>query len=203
MPSCTKANAPGPRCQVKPLRRLPLLEKNKERDLRVRWGSLIAYLQRYHTDAQASFFVTVRKPCRFTGGHGKPALAPLLVLNVCSETGDCMTVDTRAHAKTLPDTGRKRSLAQKAYQIVNTFSGDVGGGPAPPTFCHFFHTLKPLAEPVASWSGLAMYAHFYTGFSGNVIDFPTRRDKRASRAQNRRFPGTGSIPHNLFRAISR
>ena len=69
--------------------------------------------------------------------------------------------------------------------------------------CHFFHTLKPLAEPVASWPGFAMYAHFYTGFSGNVIDFPTRRDKRASRAQNRRFPGTGSIPHNLFRAISR
>ena len=160
---------------------------------------------------------------------------PPFVLNVCSETGDCMTVDTRAHAKTLPDTGRKRSLAQKAYQIVNTFSGDVGGGPAPPTFvcirricrlrrslillaksipykfgrplveriCHFFHTLKPPAEPAASWSGLAMYAHFYTGFSGNVIDFPTRRDKRASRAQNRRFPGTGSIPHNLFRAISR
>ena len=139
------------------------------------------------------------------------------------------------HTKTLPDTGRKRSLAQKAYQIVNTFSGDVGGGPAPPTFvcirricrlrrslillaksipykfgrplveriCHFFHTLKPPAEPAASWSGLAMYAHFYAGFSGNVIDFPTRRDMRASRAQNRRFPGTGSIPHNLFRAISR
>ena len=148
---------------------------------------------------------------------------------------DCMAEDTRAHAKTLPDTGRKHSLAQKAYQIVNTFSGDVGGDTAPPTFvcirricrlrrslillaksipyklgrplveriCHFFHTLKPLAEPAASWSGLAMYAHFYTGFSGNVIDFPTRRDKRASRAQNRRFPGTGSIPHNLFRAISR
>ena len=152
---------------------------------------------------RSHFFVTVRKPCRFTGGHGKPALAPLLVLNVYSETGDCMTVDTRAHAKTLPDTGRKRSLAQKAYQIVNTFSGDVGGDAAPPTFCHFFHTLKPLVEPAASWSGLAMYAHFYTGFSGNVIDFPTRRDKRASRAQNRRFPGTGSIPHNLFRAISR
>ena len=134
------------------------------------------------------FFVTVRKPCRFTGGHGKPALAPLLVLNVYSETGDCMTVDTRAHAKTLPDTGRKHSLAQKAYETVNKFSGDVGGGPAPPTFvcirricrlrrslillaksipykfgrplveriCHFFHTLKPLAEPEASWSGLAM-----------------------------------------------
>ena len=160
---------------------------------------------------------------------------PPFVLNVCSETGGCMAVDTRAHKKTLPDTGRKHSLAQKAYQIVNTFSGDVGGGPAPPTFvrirricrlggslillaksipykfgrplveriCHFFHTLKPPAEPAASWSGLAMYAHFYTGFSGNVIGFPTRRDKRASRAQNRRFPGTGSIPHNLFRAISR
>lgn len=107
------------------------------------------------------------------------------------------------HTKTLSEPGRKHSLAQKAYQIVNTFSGDVGGGAAPPTFCHFFHTLKPPAEPAASWSGLAMYAHFYAGFSGNVIDFPTRRDKRASRAQNRRFPGTGSIPHNLFRAISR
>lgn len=181
------------------------------------------------------FFVTVHKPCRFTGGHGKPALAPCLVLNVCSETGDCMAVDTRAHTKTLSEPGRKHSLAQKAYQIVNKYSGDVGGGPAPPTFvcirricrlrrslillaktipykfgrplveriCHFFHTLKPLTEPAASWSDLAMYAHFYTGFSGNVIDFPTRRDKRASRAQNRRFPGTESIPHNLFRAISR
>lgn len=182
------------------------------------------------------FFVTVHISLADSqGGMESLRLPPRLVLNVCSETGDCMTVDTRAHAKTLPDTGRKRSLAQKAYLIVNTFSGDVGGGPAPPTFvcirricrlrrslillaksipykfvrplveriCHFFHTLKPLAEPVASWPGFAMYAHFYTGFSGNVIDFPTRRDKRASRAQNRRFPGTGSIPHNLFRAISR
>lgn len=38
-----------------------------------------------------------------------------------------MAVDTRAHTKTLPEPGRKRSLAQKAYQIVNKFSGDVGG----------------------------------------------------------------------------
>ncbi len=45
-----------------------------------------------------------------------------------------MAVDTRAHAKTLPDTGRKHSLAQKAYLIVNTFSGDVGGGPSPSDF---------------------------------------------------------------------
>ena len=45
-----------------------------------------------------------------------------------------MAVDTRAHTKKLPDTGRKHSLAQKAYQIVNTFSGDVGGDAAPPTF---------------------------------------------------------------------
>ena len=169
------------------------------------------------------------------GGMESLRLPPSL----CSMYAARRETNTRSsvvrHTKTLPDTGRKRSLAQKAYQIVNTFSGDVGGGPAPPTFvcirricrlrrslillaksipykfwrplveriCHFFHTLKPLAEPAASWSGLAMYAHFYTGFSGNVIDFPTRRDKRASRAQNRRFPGTGSIPHNLFRAISR
>ena len=96
MPSCTKANAPGPRCQVKPLRRLPLLEKNKERDLRARWSSLIAYLQRYHTDAQVSFFCYGTYALQIHRGHGKPALAPLLVLNVCSETGDCMTVDTRA-----------------------------------------------------------------------------------------------------------
>ena len=182
------------------------------------------------------FFVTVRKPCRFTGGHGKPTLVPHSLCSMYAARRETAWRQTRVrHTKTLPDTGRKRSLAQKAYQIVNTFSGDVGGGPAPPTFvcirricrlrrslillaksipykfgrplveriCHFFHTLKPLAEPVASWSGLAMYAHFYTGFSGNVIDFPTRRDMRASRAQNRRFPGTGSIPHNLFRAISR
>lgn len=153
MPSCIKSNAPGPRCQDRPLRGLPLLEKNKERDLRARWSSLIAYLQRYHMDAQVSFFCYgTYKPCRFTGGHGKPALAPLLVLNVCSETGDCMTVDTRAHAKTLPDTGRKRSLAQKAYQIVNTFSGDVGGGPAPPTFVVSFSKQKPPAQPVETKS---------------------------------------------------
>ena len=155
MPSCTKANAPGPRCQVKPLRRLPLLEKNKERDLRARWSSLIAYLQRYHTDAQVSFFCYGTYALQIHSGvHGMPALAPLLVLNVYSETGDCMTVDTRVHAKTLPDTGRKRSLAQKAYQIVNTFSGDVGGGPAPPTFvcirriCRLRRSLFLLAKSI-------------------------------------------------------
>ena len=72
------------------------MEKNKERDLRARWSSLIAYLQRYHTDAQVSFFCYGTYALQIHRGHGKPALAPLLVLNVCSETGDCMTVDTRA-----------------------------------------------------------------------------------------------------------
>ena len=184
---------------------------------------------------RSHFFVTVRKPCRFTGGHGKPALAPSLCSMYAARRETAWRQTRVRHTKTLSEPGRKHSLAQKAYQIVNTFSGEVGGGPAPPTFvrirricrlggslillaksipykfgrplveriCHFFHTLKPPAEPVASWTGFAMYAHFYAGFSGNVIDFPTRRDKRASRAQNRRFPGTGSIPHNLFRAISR
>ena len=169
------------------------------------------------------------------GGMESLRLPPSLC-SMCTARRATAWRQTRVrHTKTLSEPGRKHSLAQKAYQIVNKFSGDVGGDAAPPTFvcirricrlrrslillaksipykfgrplveriCHFFHTLKPLAEPVASWSGLAMYAHFYTGFSGNVIDFPTRRDKRASRAQNRRFPGTGSIPHNLFRAISR
>ena len=196
--------------------------ENKERDLRARWSSLIAYLQRYHTDAQVSFFVTVRMPCRFTGGCMECLRLPPSLCSMCTARRETAWRQTRVRHT-------------KAYQIVNKFSGDVGGDAAPPTFvcirricrlrrslillaksipykfvrplveriCHFFHTLKPLAEPVASWPGFAMYAHFYTGFSGNVIDFPTRRDKRASRAQNSRFPGTGSIPHNLFRAILR
>ena len=138
---------------------------------------------------RSHFFVTVHISLADSQGGMESLRLPPSLCSMCTARRETAWRQTRVrHTKTLPDTGRKRSLAQKAYQIVNKFSGDVGGGPAPPTFvcirricrlrrslillaksipykfgrplveriCHFFHTLKPLAEPVASWSGLAM-----------------------------------------------
>ena len=197
---------------------------------------MIAYLQRYHTDAQVSFFCYGAYALQIHRGAWKAYACP-------SPCAQCVQRDGRLHGGRHACGTRKRFLTQgestswlrkrirlsinfremsegaqplRLSFVSGGFAGFGGwlillaklipyklGRPLVERICHFFHTLKPPAEPVASWSGFAMYAHFYTGFSGNVIDFPTRRDMRASRAQNRRFPGTGSIPHNLFRAISR